>query len=207
MNRFDKLSYSSAVAVVCFPLCLGLASITTCAYALGGRAERLAGTVTSRDHTRVEGFACTLEDGTAVVGVHGASRVRVSVGTFTNQRVNQIRTKMGDLFVAFHQGGQDYVITDPALVLQALGYFESKRPETTQASTQEQLAAATQREAEQQKQLEKLNEKLKAQMAALQALGGSSIAAVSPIPEDATKNLHALILSAQESGKVSRLVL
>lgn len=202
MNRFDKLSYSSAVASVCFLLCLGLVSITTCAYALERRAERVAGTVISGDHAPVEGFACTLEDGTTVVGMHGASGVRVSVGTFTNQRVNQIRTKMGSIFVAFHQGGQDYVITDPALVLQALGYFESKRPETTQASTQEHaLTTATQGEAEQQKQLEELT----AQMAVLQAQDGLSIAAVNPIPEDATKNLHALILSAQESGKVRRL--
>jgi hypothetical protein len=202
MDRFTAPLRSSVLAAITFPLCLGLATASISTHALQAQADRLAAIATSGQHAGVEAFACTLDNGTAVVGIRGPSGAHVSVGALTIQRVNKIKTVVGDLFVAFHQNGQDYVITDPELVLQALNYFNPgpmKNPETT---SDEQLPApTTPREAEQQKQIEKL----KAQLTALQ--NGPSIAVVNPIPADASTRLADLIKLAQQRGKATRLTL
>jgi hypothetical protein len=87
-------------------------------------------------------------------------------------------------------------------VLQALNYFNpgpTKNPETT--FVEKLPTPTTPREAEQQKQIEKL----KAQLTALQ--NGPSIAAVHPIPADASTRLADLIKLAQQRGKATRLTL
>lgn len=202
MDRFAAPLRSSILAAIAFPLCLGLATASISAHALQAQAERLAATATSSQHAGVEAFACTLDNGTAVVGLRGPSEAHVSVGALTIQRVNKIKTAVGDHFVAFHQDSQDYVITDPEFVLQALNYFNSEPMRSPETTADEQLPApTTPREAEQQKQIEKL----KAQLASLQ--NGPSIAAVNPIPADASKRLADLIKLAQQRGKVTRLTL
>lgn len=116
MKHFVVPPRSALIAASAFCFFFGLATASSRTYAQAP--------VTLIAAARVSGFACNLDDGITAVGVQSSSNIQVSVGTFTNQRVDQIRKRVGNLFVAFRRDGHDYVITDPSMVVQALAYFQ-----------------------------------------------------------------------------------
>lgn len=201
MNRFSAPFRSCVTAAASLCVSLVLATVTIPAAALGTDAEHLVGTVTTTQRSGVDGFACTLDNGITAVGLRASSGARVSVGTFTEKHVSRIRAAVGDLFIAFHRDGQDYVITDPELVRQGLGFFATEASMKAESQESASQPPTTEREAKQQAQIEELRAKL----AVLQGQRTSSLAAVAPMPKDANKRLQALIESAQRNGKARRL--
>jgi hypothetical protein len=70
-----------------------------------------------------KGFSTTLEDGVAVVGVRVPAAVRVAQGPLTLERMDALKEKVHGPFLAYSEGGHDYLITDPGIVQKAFEIY------------------------------------------------------------------------------------
>jgi beta-lactamase regulating signal transducer with metallopeptidase domain len=208
MKRFISPLRASLLTAAVLPAALLLATASPVVQAASFDPKQLSSTEKpSSGDTPVDGFACTLDHHTSVVGLRFQSGVRVSSGVLTYDRVAAIDAKLRRSFLAFSEDGHDYVITDPALVNQALGLFASTIPSAIKTTpAQSEPAPSTPLEAEQQRRIRALQQEvnsLKAQGPALSAPFGQS----REEQQETQRKLALLIATAKQSGKVLPLSL
>jgi BlaR1 peptidase M56 len=213
MNRFSSPLRAGAMAAIAVVIAIGVATASPIVRAAARPQESFPAVATSAHSNEIQGFACTVDPLIPVVGIGNDSVVRVSAGVLTTQRVEKIRKKVGGNFIAFHESGSDYVITDPALVQEAFAYFSGTFPGATPAPS---LAPAIQEPAiqgpttERERQLMQQVADLQARLSAVQSqLSGQQqllSQPYSPLPLGREK-LQVLIEQAKASGKAVRIAL
>lgn len=208
MNRFSCPLRAGAMAAIAVVIAIGVATASPIVRAAARPQEAVPAVATSAHSNEIQGFACTVDPLIPVVGIGDDSVVRVSAGVLTTQRVEKIRKKVGSYFIAFHESGSDYVITDPALVQEAFAYFSGTFPGATPASS---LAPAiqgptTERERQLMQQVADLQARLSAVQSQLSGQQQPLSQPYSPLPLG-RESLQVLIEQAKASGKAVRIAL
>jgi beta-lactamase regulating signal transducer with metallopeptidase domain len=203
MNRFSTPLRAGILTALIIPCSLAIATLSIRAQGDGvpGQSNH-TGRLGAQRGTAPKGFACIIDHTVPVVGVAGESGVEVGVASFTPKRLEVMKETLGNEFIAFHQRGRDYIITDPVLVSRAFDFFQPEQELTVNLvnSTTANTTSDTTERTPQEHFFDMRN------LAIEQSEGAQRKAITSQLivrRREAERNLQLLIERAQHAGKVT----